>query len=109
MSGSLQSRPEEICHSREGVTDYLTADKDIVVNNSVTHHTVMSSNFPSVRESTALSSRQEGEDNFFPEAFWDKSRYSQRYHNPNDYSTHDISQVSLGRALDTDIPRKRTR
>ncbi|KAJ7330605.1 hypothetical protein OS493_022220 [Desmophyllum pertusum] len=111
VSSSLRLRPEELSKSQyrePGITEYLQADsRETGVNHSVPTHATKSSDFPRVREYEARPPRREREDDFFPEALWNASRLSQKP--PDDYRVQDVSQASVKRSADTDIPSKRTR
>lgn len=108
---SLRSIPRDFSKSqfREGNTEYLAGSKETSVNDPISSNMAMSSDFPRARQYAALPSRSEREEEYFPEVFRDMSRLSQKHQQPDDYRIQDVSQASLKRSAESDVPSKRVR
>lgn len=109
--GSLRSRPEDFMSKsqyREGNTEYLTDSRETDLNDPTTVNMAMSSDFPRVREYATHPPRRERED-YFPEVFWDMNRLTQPQQKPAGNRVQDVSQASLRRSAEVDVPGKRMR
>lgn len=102
---SLRSRPEDFTtHSqcREGNIAYLT---DGTTDDPMKVNMAMSSDFPRVREYSALPPRNQRE--YFPDVFWDMNRLRQTHQKPADNRRQDEQKTSFERSAD--VPSKRSR
>lgn len=103
--GSLQSRPEDFMSKsqyREGNTEYLTDSRETDLNDPMTV------NMARVREYATHPPRRERED-YFPEVLWDMNRLTQTHQKPAGNRVQDVSQASLRRSAEVDVPGKRMR